>query len=459
MNNTKVVVTIGPNSSDENTLRELFCSGMDVARINMSFCTKEECIDIINKINKLNGEYSKKIATMIDLDGPRVRVNNIDGGEAYLEEGDKIRVYMDNILGDKTKFSVNYANLTKDVKVNDLIKIDDGKITLKIIDIGTNYILCEVIIPGVIKTGKTVNVPGRKLNIPFLQAKDKETVEFASANGIDFLSLSFVRNSDDVLSVTDMLIELGNDHMEVLSKIENNESYEDIDEILKISDGAIVARGDLGVEVPMENIPLMQKNIINKCHLFGKVVIVSTDFLSSMENDMMPTRAEVSDVANAVLDGTDAIMLSGETTVGKFPVEVVRFMANICENTEKYYDYEYKFDEAYVQDITTAIAHNVVESANILDVKAIVAATVSGATARMISNLKPQSIVLAACPDEKVARSLALCYGVYPTILPIYDTTDEVINNAVKVAKEALNLKDKDLVIVTGGFPRTRTYY
>ena len=455
MNNTKVVVTIGPNSSDENTLRELFCSGMDVARINMSFCTKEECIDIIDKIDKLNEEYSKKIATMIDLDGPRVRVNNIDGGEAYLEEGDKIRVYTDNVLGDKTKFSVNYANLTKDVKVNDLIKIDDGKITLKIIDIGTNYILCEVIIPGVIKTGKTVNVPGRKLNIPFLQAKDKETVEFASAHGIDFLSLSFVRNSDDVLSVTDMLIELGNDHMEVLSKIENNESYEDIDEILKISDGAIVARGDLGVEVPMENIPLMQKNIINKCHLFGKVVIVSTDFLSSIENDMMPTRAEVSDVANAVLDGTDAIMLSGETTVGKHPVEVLKIMERIIKATEtgmpsKSIEENTELD---TQDITGSVAYSVAACASKLSAVAIVTPTISGYTAKKIGKLRSNCPVVAISPSIDTVKSLALHYGVQPVLSDGIENFDDIINMARDCTKAMMKVNEGDKIIITGGYP------
>lgn len=454
MNNTKVVVTIVPTSSDENTLRELFCSGMDVARINMNFCTTEECLDIVNKINKLNEEYSKKIATMIDLDGPRVRVNEIDGGEALLEEGDKIRIYTDNVTGDRTKFSVNYTGFASDVKVNDLIKVDDGKIVLKVIDIGTNYVLGEVVISGIIKSNKTVNVPGRKLNIPFLQDKDRENIKFASENGIDFISLSFVRSYEDVLNVNDMLIELGNDHIEVLAKIENADAYEDIDEILKLSDGAIVARGDLGVEVPMENIPLMQKNIINKCHLFGKVAIISTDFLSSMESEMMPTRAEVSDVANAVIDGTDAIMLSGETTMGKHPVETLKIMEKIIKATES--GINPKMDEnieCEMQDITGSVAYSVAVCAKKLSAVAIVTPTISGYTARKIGKLRSNCPVIAISPSIDTVKSLALHYGVQPVLANNIETFDDIINMARECTKAMMKVNEGDKIIITGGYP------
>lgn len=454
MNNTKVIVTVGQKSSDENILRELFCSGMDVARINMGFCSREECLDIINKINKLNDEYSKKIAIMIDLDGPRVRVNEIENGSALLEEGDKIRVYIDNIVGDKTKFSVNYAGFANDVKVNDIIKIDDGKIVLKVIDIGINYVLCEVIVAGVIKTGKTVNVPGRKLNIPFLQDNDRETIRFASKNNIDFISLSFVRSSDDVLNVTDMLIELGNDHIEVLSKIENAESYEDIDEILKICDGAIVARGDLGVEVPMENIPLMQKNIINKCHQFGKVVLVSTDFLSSMENELMPTRAEVSDVANAVIDGADAIMLSSETTIGNHPIEALKIMEKIINATENGMpNRENENMDLDMQDVTGSVAYSVAVCANKLSAVAIVTPTISGYTARKIGRLRSNCPVIAISPSIDTVKSLTLHYGVQPVLASNIETFDDIINIARDCTKAMMKVNDGDKIIITGGYP------
>lgn len=454
MNNTKVIVTVGQKSSDENVLRELFCSGMDVARINMGFCSSEECLDIINKINKLNDEYSKKIAIMIDLDGPRVRVNEIENGSAFLEEGDKIRVYIDNIVGDKTKFSVNYVGFTNDVKVNDIIKIDDGKIVLKVIDIGINYVLCEVMVAGIIKTGKTVNVPGRNLNIPFLQDKDKEIIKFASENNIDFISLSFVRSSDDVLNVTDMLIELGNDHIEVLAKIENAESYEDIDGILKICDGAIVARGDLGVEVPMENIPLMQKNIINKCHQFGKVVIVSTDFLSSMENELMPTRAEVSDVANAVIDGSDAIMLSSETTIGNHPIEALKIMEKIINATENGMpNRENENMELDMQDVTGSVAYSVAVCANKLSAVAIVTPTISGYTARKIGRLRSNCPVIAISPSIDTVKSLALHYGVQPVLASNIETFDDIIKIARDCTKAMMKVNDGDKIIITGGYP------
>lgn len=454
MNNTKVIVTVGQKSSDENILRELFCSGMDVARINMGFCSNEECLDIINKINKLNDEYSKKIAIMIDLDGPRVRVNEIENGSAFLEEGDKIRVYIDNIVGDKTKFSVNYVGFTNDVKVNDIIKIDDGKIVLKVIDIGINYVLCEVMVAGIIKTGKTVNVPGRNLNIPFLQDKDKEIIKFASENNIDFISLSFVRSSDDVLNVTDMLIELGNDHIEVLAKIENAESYEDIDGILKICDGAIVARGDLGVEVPMENIPLMQKNIINKCHQFGKVVIVSTDFLSSMENELMPTRAEVSDVANAVIDGSDAIMLSSETTIGNHPIEALKIMEKIINATENGMpNRENENMELDMQDVTGSVAYSVAVCANKLSAVAIVTPTISGYTARKIGRLRSNCPVIAISPSIDTVKSLALHYGVQPVLASNIETFDDIIKIARDCTKAMMKVNDGDKIIITGGYP------
>ena len=429
MKKTKIICSIGPSSCNPDVMEQMVNVGMNVARINFSHATKEEKEGVVASVHEVRNRTGKHIAILYDTKGPEFRNGMLENDSINLVEGKTIRIVKENVLGNEERFSVNHPQALSCLKKGDTLLLENGLMKIEIISTEDDGVTGIVINGGVLGNKKSLSVPGVHLDIPFIGEQDRE-----------------------------ILKEYHRKDMKIISKIESATGMENLDSIVEVSDGIMVARGDLGVEIPMEQLPIAQKTIVQRCREYDKICVVATEMLESMKKSARPTRAEVSDVANAVLDGTDAVMLSGETTVGKFPVEVVRFMANICENTEKYYDYEYKFDEAYVQDITTAIAHNVVESANILDVKAIVAATVSGATARMISNLKPQSIVLAACPDEKVARSLALCYGVYPTILPIYDTTDEVINNAVEVAKEALNLKDKDLVIVTGGFPRTEEH-
>ena len=454
MNNTKIVATISPSSSDIETLRELFCAGMDVVRINMSYATHEFCLDVIEKVEKLNSKYSKKIAVMLDTAGPEVQINEIENGSAYLEQGDKIRIYIDNIIGDKTKFSVNYDGLVDDVKVDDIIKINDGKISLKVIDKGPNYILCEVLLPGVIENGKSLNVPGRKLNIPFLSEKDRLDIEFACKNKVDFLALSFVSSFEDVLQVNDMLIKMGNDHLGIISKIENESGFEDIDEIIKLSDGIMVARGDLGVEMPIENVPLMQKTIINKCHDAGKISIVSTEFLSSMETELMPTRAEVSDVANAVLDGADVVLLAGETTIGKHPVETLKIMEKIINVTEagiNSYNIDGKFNEG--QDITGAVAYSVVECAHKLGCRAIVTPTISGYTAKKLSAFRPKCPIISLSPSVETAKLLSLHYAVHPVVTSEIKEFDEIIEIAKECTRTLMKANENDKIIITGGYP------
>lgn len=458
MKKTKIICSIGPSSCNPDVMEQMVNVGMNVARINFSHATKEEKEGVVASVHEVRNRTGKHIAILYDTKGPEFRNGMLENDSINLVEGKTIRIVKENVLGNEERFSVNHPQALSCLKKGDTLLLENGLMKIEIISTEDDGVTGIVINGGVLGNKKSLSVPGVHLDIPFIGEQDREDIIYACEHEGDYLALSFVSCKEDVLAAREILKEYHREDMKIISKIESATGMENLDSIVEVSDGIMVARGDLGVEIPMEQLPIAQKTIVQRCREYDKICVVATEMLESMKKSARPTRAEVSDVANAVLDGTDAVMLSGETTVGKFPVEVVRFMANICENTEKYYDYEYKFDEAYVQDITTAIAHNVVESANILDVKAIVAATVSGATARMISNLKPQSIVLAACPDETVARSLALCYGVYPTILPIYDTTDEVINNAVKVAKEALNLKDKDLVIVTGGFPRTEEH-
>lgn len=452
MNNTKVIVTMGKSCLNINVLRDLFSNGMDVARFNMSYCSYEFCLDIINKINKLNDEYSKKIAIMMDIAGPEIKVGKIENNKAYLSQGDKIRIYMDDIIGDKTKFSSNY-NLVKYLKTNDIIKVNNGKIVLSVIEIGSNYLLCEVIIPGEIETGSNITVKNIKLDVPFLNKKDKEDIKFACKNNFDFLALSLVSTYDDVLSVNDLLIESGNDHIDIFAKIEKEEAISEIDDIIKICDGVIIARGDLGTEVPMEDVPIIQKNIISKCKKAGKIGIVSTDFLASMENSLMPTRAEVSDVSNAVIDGADVILLSDETANGLYPVETIKILEKIIYATETGMP---NFNRDYIddgKDVTSAVSYSVVECANKLKCLAIVSPTISGHTAKKLSHFRPNCPVIALSPNVDVIKNLSLRYGVYPVLISEISSFDDIIEIAKKCTKSIMKTNESDKIIITGGYP------
>jgi len=312
----------------------------------------------------------------------------------------------------------------------------------------------KIINGGVLGNKKSLNVPGANLNIPFISDVDREDIIYACEHEGDYLAASFVSCKEDVLEVREILKQYNREDMKIISKIESARGIENLDSIIDVSDGIMVARGDLGVEVPMQQLPKFQKLMVQKCREKGKFVVVATEMLESMKKSARPTRAEVSDVANAVLDGTDAVMLSGETTVGKFPVEVVTYMANICEETESYYDYDCPFDSEREASITETIANSVFSATRVLDVKAIVATTECGDTARRISNLKPECITLAATQDEKVAQTLALNYGVYPIIVKNYDDTDKMIAEVKEKAIQALNLQKGDKIIITGGFPK-----
>ena len=455
MKKTKVIATIGPASKDIEILKNLMLSGMDVARINLRYADKEFCEDIVNKIKNLNKELKTNTAILFDLEGPDITVGHFSGGSAYLNKGDKIRVYMDEVLGDSTKFSISYPNLINEIKVNNVLKINDGLIELKIIDKEINYLLCEVISGGFIEDGKGVNV-GIHLNIPFLRTKDIEDIKLANELNIDYLSLSKVSSYEDVLSVNDMLINLGNDHIAIISKIENEHALDEVDEIIKNSEGIIVARGDLGVELPMERLPKIQKMIINKCHIAGKISVVATELLSSMENVTRPTRAEVADIANAVLEGTDAVMLSGETTIGNYPVQSLEIMSKIIEETEvdqNYYEFLDTTMRTEKQDITGSVAYSAVECAIRLKCKAIVTPTISGYTARKISRFRPNCPIVAITPDINVVKNLKLYYGIYPVLESDINSFDKIMKISKEKAKNILKLEEKDKIIITGGYP------
>lgn len=458
MNKTKIIATIGPASSDRETLKKMITAGMDVARFNVTYSSYEFCMEKIDMIRQLNKELKSVVAIMLDLNGPSVRVGKIAGEETLLRESDKIRIYMDDIIGDDTKFSVNYGKLIHDVKYNTRILLDDGQIELSVVDKELNYLLCEVIKGGKIRTGQGLTIPDVKVGLPFLSTKDKDDILFAHKIKADFLALSHVSSAEDVLEVNDLLIEMGDDHLSILAKIEKESAVEEIDEIIKVSDGILIARGDLGIEVKIERIPGIQKSIISKCHLMGKVSIVAAEFLSSMEEVNRPTRAEVSDVANAVIDSVDAVMLTGETTIGNYPIETVIMMEKIIGSAEEdinYYELLDKSMRSEKQDVTGSLVYSVTECASRLACKAIIAPTISGYTARKMSRFRPSCPIIAVSPSENTVMSLALHFAVRPVLIEEMGNFDKIIGVSKRITKELLDTDRGDKIIITGGYPFT----
>lgn len=456
MNKTKIIATVGPATASKEMIRQLMLNGVDAFRINMSHSDDDFCRNIVRIVNELNIELNTYVAIMIDIKGPIVRIGKVQNNNAFLKKGDKIRVFMDNVLGDCTKFSVDYPNLIKDVPLNATLKIDDGLVELIVLDKGNDYLLCEVLKEGNIASHKTMNVLNIKLNRPFLDEKDKRAIMLAHELNADFLALSFISSSEDVLEVNDLLINMGNDHLQIISKIENDHAVDDIDNIIKVSDGIMIARGDLGAQIPLERIPGIQKKIISKCHSKGIISIVATELLSNMTNLERPTRAEVSDIANAVLDGTDAVMLSGETTVGRYPVEALNMMEKIIKAAERDIDYNsvlQKSIQTEKRDMTGTLAYSVAGCALNLQCKAIFTPTMSGYTAKKISRFRPVCPIIAPSPNIGTVKSLALNFGVYPVLIHDLKSLDAIIEESKKIAQDMLALTRKDNIIITGGYP------
>ena len=461
MNKTKIVATVGPATANKDILKQMIENGVDAFRINMSYSTPTFCRGIIKIINELNIELKSHVAIILDIKGPTIKINHILNGSAYLKKDDKIRIYRDNVLGDCTKFSVDYKNLIDDVPLNSKLIID-GIIELKVLEKYDDCLLCKVLREGEIKDNKTFRVPNVKLSCEYLSFQDKEIIKFANDNDVDFLALSFISSSEDVLEVNDLLINIGNDHLQIISKIENNFAIDDIDNIIKVSDGIIIDRKDLGVEVPLEKIPGIQKRIISKCHANGIISIIATDLLSSVNSFDYPTRAEVSDIANAVLDGTDSIMLSDETTIGKKPIETLKLLENILKAVEQDIDYEYMLEKAIKtekRDATGSLAYSVAGCALRLNCKAIFTPTMSGYTAKKISRFRPICPIIAPSPNELTTKSLALNFGVYPILIDDLQNLDSIIEKSKKLAKDVLQLKEKDNIVITGGYPFKKIKY
>ncbi len=452
MKKTKIICSIGPASCNVETMTEMVRAGMNVARVNFSHATLEEraaVLETVKEVRKITGE---NIAVLYDTKGPEFRNGMVQDGEINLVEGKTIRVVKETVLGNEERFSVNHPQALDSLEAGSVILLENGLMKIEVISKEDDGVTCKIVNGGVLGNKKSLNVPGAHLNIPFISDYDREDIIYAAQHEGDFLALSFVSTKEDVLAAKEILKQYNREDLKIISKIESTTGIENIDSIIEVSDGIMVARGDLGVEVPMETLPIHQKALVQKCRQFGKTCVVATEMLESMKKSARPTRAEVSDVANAVLDGTDAVMLSGETTTGKFPVETVTYMANICENTEKYYDYGYDFGCAATADSTQAIAEAVVSCADAIESKAIVSATNTGYSAKKISNLKPVNFIIATCPTEEVRRSLALSAGIIPVCVKQHTTSEDIIKVAREKAIEIMNLNEGDSIIVTGGF-------
>jgi len=460
MRKTKIVCTIGPASESPEMLRKLIQAGMNVARLNFSHGDYAEHGERIRNIRKVSEELGAPTAILLDTKGPEIRIGKLKEEPIELVQDRHIILTTEEIPGDAEKISVTYANLPRDVKPGSTILIDDGLIALTVVDVRGNEIECRIVNGGTLKSRKGVNVPGVRIALPGITEKDRADIIFGIEQGIDFIAASFVRKASDVLEIRQLLEECGATHIQIISKIENQEGVDNLDEILEVSDGLMVARGDLGVEIPAEEVPLVQKRMIAKCNLAGKPVITATQMLDSMQRNPRPTRAEASDVANAIFDGTDAIMLSGETAAGKYPVESVLTMARIAEKAESALEYREiltKQSLAQQRTVTEAISQAVANSAMDLDAKAIITSTESGYTARMISKYRPKSPIIAVTPHERVTRRLALVWGVIPVVGEVAKNTDDMFENAVDAAVRMGHVRLGDLVIITAGVPVGRT--
>ncbi len=456
MKKTKIVCTIGPASQDRAVFSKLVELGLNVARLNFSHGNHEEHLERINMIKSVREEMGEPVAILLDTKGPEIRLGKFDK-EVQLNEGDSYTLTTEDYLGDSQKCTVSYDGLPDDVEVGDKILIDDGLVELEVVEEPSKTeIKCRVNNSGIIKSNKGVNVPGVKINLPSLTPKDISDIEFGIAQGIDFIAASFIRKAADVLAIREILERNDAYDIHIISKIENREGVDNLDEIIRVSDGLMVARGDLGVEIPTEQVPLEQKRMIEKCNSAGKVVITATQMLDSMIRNPRPTRAETTDVANAIFDGTDAIMLSGETAAGKYPEESVEMMATIARATEQALDYENIMRKKLLKkasDVTYAVSHATVTTASDLKASAIITATASGFTARKISQNRPQSMIIAACTDERVRRKLALVWGVYSFIIADEKTTEAIFDKSLARARQLNYIKEGEIVIITAGVP------
>ncbi len=456
MRKTKIICTLGPATDDENVLRELMLNGMNVARVNMSHGTHEQQKVRIDSVKKLREELDLPIAVLLDTKGPEIRTGDFPEGPVVLSEGQSYTLTTNKIDGDDKACSVTFANLPREVFPGKKILIDDGLIELRVNECTDTDILCTVVNGGSINSHKGINIPEAKLSLPFISEQDEKDIAFGVEQDVDFIAASFTRSADDIMRLRGELKKNGCNDIRICAKIENHEGIDNIDEIIRVSDSIMVARGDLGVEIPLEEVPILQKKIIQKVYEAGKQAITATQMLESMINNPRPTRAEATDVANAIYDGTSAIMLSGETAAGKYPVEAVKTMSRIAECAEGDIDYVEKFRKRDIPerpDVTSAISHATCTTAHDLGAAAILTVSKTGQTARMISKYRPSCPIICGSTNSKVRRQMNLSWAVTPILVEEKDNTDALFEHVVSVAESSGLVKSGDLTVITAGVP------
>ncbi|MBQ9764941.1 MAG: pyruvate kinase [Lachnospiraceae bacterium] len=453
MRKTKVICTIGPASQNEETLRRMFLEGMNVARLNFSHGDHEEQQGKIDLIKKLREELNLPVAIMLDTKGPEYRIKTFEDKKIFLKDGDTFTFTTDDIVGNQERVSVTYKNLIKDLNVGDTIMVNNGLIIFKVVELKGNDAICEVVAGGEMSDRKSMNFPNKVMNHDFLSEADKKDLLFGIKNDVDFVAASFVSCKNDVKALREFLDENGGKDIDIIAKIENRAGVDNIDEICELSDGIMVARGDLGVEIPFVEVPAIQKYLINKCRMLGKRVITATEMLESMIHNPRPTRAELSDVANAVYDGTSAIMLSGETASGKYPVEALKNMVEIAAFTEKNINYEQRFKKAEftIRNNIDAISHSSCSMAIDVKAKCIVVSSLSGRTVRMVSRFRCPVDILGITTSEKAWRKLNLSWGVKPILCEEFNSIEVMFYHAFNQAKKVFGLEKGDNVVLTGG--------
>jgi pyruvate kinase len=454
MRKTKIICTLGPATDADDVLRQLFISGMNVARLNFSHGTHDEHKKRVEHFKKLRDELGLPVGLLLDTRGPEIRIRQFEHSEVDLMSGSTFTITTRDIPGTDKAVSVAYDGFPEVVKKGSIILLDDGLIAMKVISTKSDEVTCEVVNGGVLSNNKKINIPGAANNLPFITEKDRDDLKFGIENDFDFIAASFVRNAADIKDLREAVRKLGAEKIKIISKIEIREGVQNIDEIISISDGIMIARGDMGVEIPFEELPSIQKMIIKKCYNAGKTVITATQMLDSMIRNPRPTRAEITDVANAIYDGTSAIMLSGETSVGKYPVESILTMSKIAVETEKDIDYVSRFNESHAdvsRNVTNAVSRAACDTAHILRAAAIVSVTKSGHTANMVARYRPACPILATTASKKVFNQLSLSWGVYPDMTERRNTTDEVFKQAVSKATGSGLVKNGDLIVITGG--------
>ena len=456
MRKTKIVCTLGPATDNEDVLRQMMLAGMNVARCNFSHATYDEHKKRMDMIKKLRKEVGQPVAILLDTKGPEVRVKNFKDGRVTLEDGQLFTLTDDEVEGTKDKVSVTYNRLYEDLEVGMRVLIDDGLIEMQVEQVDRTNIVCRVINGGTVSNHKGVNVPDVDLSMPYISDKDREDILFGISQDVDFIAASFVQKKEDILQLRRLLEKNGGSDIKIIAKIENAQGVTNIDDIIEVSDGIMVARGDMGVEIPYEEVPVIQKKIIKKVYRTGKQVITATQMLESMIKNPRPTRAETTDVANAVYDGTSAIMLSGETAAGSYQVEAVKTMVRIAKRTEQDVDYRKRFYQSAREtdtDITNAICHASCTTALDLNAKAIVTVTKSGTSARMLAKYRPESDIISCATTEKVCRQLSLTWGVTPIVIKEEKEVFNLFDKAIQAAVKMKLLQTGDLTVITSGVP------